>query len=407
MAGAFARGESAFSFVAEGAAQYAVFSSAALREAFDGQWLYFFGDSSLRGLFLSLLQQLQHRERFVTARRVRNRGGGGSSLSVSAMRTIDRRRRPSAPRRASWNSTSSSGSPSARSRQTAAEAMANGRAMARRSFRRTGCTLDGSTSSSTPRPLRRLFGVRRTTREDERGSRYARRRLGQRSAVARRVDRSGDLLFVRSAGHDMHGANARSRAAVDRSDLLTAAWCGARGERCVARALGGKPAHSSTRLAIERFYVGFLERRGGDWSRVSGDLESLLERFTGRHVRVVGTIDRPNRVLETYRSYKSETKGTSRHCTLVGGRVRLSFRMATTARALERELFRVLRAAAPKLVSSENASRARLVSGRVSRACGFSLSLSLPRETQARPAARGPTGRLRARGGRVGRRRLA
>ena len=49
-----------FTFAAEGGgggAQYAIFEPAELRAALDGRWLYFAGDSSLRGLFLALLQQ--------------------------------------------------------------------------------------------------------------------------------------------------------------------------------------------------------------------------------------------------------------------------------------------------------------------------------------------------------------
>lgn len=38
---------------------YAVWGRRALRAALDGSWLYFYGDSSLRGVYLSLLQQVQ------------------------------------------------------------------------------------------------------------------------------------------------------------------------------------------------------------------------------------------------------------------------------------------------------------------------------------------------------------
>ena len=44
---------------ARGAGRYAAFDAASLRAAMRGRWLYFNGDSSLRGLYYSLLQQLQ------------------------------------------------------------------------------------------------------------------------------------------------------------------------------------------------------------------------------------------------------------------------------------------------------------------------------------------------------------
>ena len=38
---------------------YATFAGASIRRALAGRWLYFFGDSSLRGVFLALLQQVE------------------------------------------------------------------------------------------------------------------------------------------------------------------------------------------------------------------------------------------------------------------------------------------------------------------------------------------------------------
>lgn len=52
--------DGAFAFEAAAAnGTYAFFGRDALRETLAGKWLYFFGDSSLRGLYFSLLQQIQ------------------------------------------------------------------------------------------------------------------------------------------------------------------------------------------------------------------------------------------------------------------------------------------------------------------------------------------------------------
>ena len=78
LAGAFSTHGATLAHVAPNGSYYAKYDGAALRNAFAGRWLYFMGDSSLRGVVLAFLMQLQS---FAGADYVeRGSGGRGDEL---------------------------------------------------------------------------------------------------------------------------------------------------------------------------------------------------------------------------------------------------------------------------------------------------------------------------------------
>ena len=80
LAGAFSTHGATLAHVAPNGSYYAKYDGAALRNAFAGRWLYFMGDSSLRGVVLAFLMQLQS---FAGADYVeRGSGGRGDELIV-------------------------------------------------------------------------------------------------------------------------------------------------------------------------------------------------------------------------------------------------------------------------------------------------------------------------------------
>ncbi len=80
LAGAFSTHGATLAHVAPNGSYYAKYDGAALRNAFAGRWLYFMGDSSLRGVVLAFLMQLQS---FAGTDYVeRGSGGRGDELIV-------------------------------------------------------------------------------------------------------------------------------------------------------------------------------------------------------------------------------------------------------------------------------------------------------------------------------------